>query len=91
MRRVLGVSTSLVDVPSALNDGRSHWLQAWLREHGAGTRSTLYRLTDNPRMIREIVCYSEAIVDETIDPLPESSSQAIVAGKTLDLSGDLDC
>lgn len=84
-------STNLVGMSSAVNDGRSHWLQAWLREHGADTKSTLQKLTDNPRMTREIVAYSEEIVDETIDPLLESSSQAIVAGKTLDLSGDLDC
>lgn len=78
-------------MPTAPSDTRSHWMQAWLREHGIGDRSELHKLTDKPGMVRELVSYAEEIVDESIDPLPEKSSQAIVVGKTLDLSGDLDC
>lgn len=51
----------------------------------------MHKLTDSPRMVRKLIEYSEEIVDEVINPLPRDSSQAIVAGKTLDLSGDLDC
>jgi hypothetical protein len=67
-----------------------YWLARWLDEHGIRNKQSARRFLKDPRHIEDLRDTASAIPWD-VEPLADRDKSTIVAGRTIDLSGELGC
>jgi hypothetical protein len=72
-----------------VNNG-DYWLAHWIDENGIRSTTDARRLLQN-RAARDALREDISAIPWTVEPLQDDASKAMLAGRTIDLSGELAC
>ena len=73
-----------------MTKGTDYWLASWLDEHGIRNVHGARRFLKEPKHVKDLRTAASG-APTTLEPLDGAEQTTLVAGKTIDLSGDLSC
>jgi hypothetical protein len=75
--------------PGTIDHQRAYWFFQWFEKHRVTTEHTAKLLLSNPVALNELRELAQMASTQTLAPL--ESTDAVLAGRGIDLSGQLDC